>query len=114
VRHHHPVGLIAPDLLPELAHAASARLLQLADERGGRVFQLIRIVREDRQDRVAGVDVLHERGRQPRRELGERLAWGVLKAHQMHRLVAPDRFNERRAGTIGAGGDRAHERRRLE
>jgi hypothetical protein len=58
--------------------------------------------------------VLLQRARQPRRELGERVLARVVEPRQLHGLVAPDRFHQRRAGAIGARRDAAHQRRRLQ
>ena len=38
----------------------------------------------------------------------------MLEPRQQQRLVAPDRFDQLGAGTVGARGDRANQRRRIE
>ena len=55
-----------------------------------------------------------ERGGEPGRVRAERLAPRVVESRELHRLVAPDRFDELRSGRVGALGDEAHERRGLE
>jgi hypothetical protein len=94
-------GLRACDAL----HRADA-LDRLAGEQIG-------IVRVDGEGRVARFDVLDERLRQPTRELLERTRGRVREAQQRQRLVAPHRFDVRRAGAIRGLGDLAHERRRF-
>ena len=95
-------------------HAARRRLLERAGQIGRLVLQQIGVVGIDRQDGVAGLRMLGERFGQPGRELTERVAPRVAEPRELQRLVAPDRFDQFGAGTIGAGGDLADERRRLE
>ena len=87
----------------------------VADQVGGRVLQLIRIVGVDRQDGVTGRRRARtSAARQPVGELVERVARRVREARGEQRLVAPQRLDEPRAGLVRGGGDLPHERRRFE
>src|SRR5262249_24764663 len=79
-----------------------------------RVLQLIRIVGVDREHRVAVGGMPHQGVGEPPREFGERVARRQLEARRQQRFVAPERFDEPRAGAVGGRGDGAHEPRRFE
>ncbi len=113
-RHDRPIDLVARNLFAEIPDRAGGCLLDLGDQARVLVFQVIRIVRVDREHRVVVLDVFEEGAREPFRELSERLARGVLEPQEQQLLVAPQHFDQRRASAVGAHRDPTDERRRLE
>jgi hypothetical protein len=103
--------VVAGDELAKRDHAPRRRLLERAGQIGRLVLQQIGVVGVDRQNSVTGLRMLGERFGQPCGELTERVAPRVAEPRELHRLVAPNRFDQFSAGTIGAGRDLADERR---
>src|SRR5215831_768818 len=58
--------------------------------------------------------MLEQRLRQPRRELRERIARRLSETRQLHRIVAPDGFDEGRARPIPCRSNLPDERRGFE